>query len=66
MELARRCRNGRSDARHTAVEGMALCWLCIATSRIRLPKTLEMVRNIKAKAILSGAEFSISQVSTYG
>ena len=44
IEFARRCRSGRPDARHTAAEGMALCWLCIATSRIRLPKTLEMVR----------------------
>ncbi len=66
IELARRCRNGRPDARHTAAESMALCLLCIATSRIRLPKTLKMVQDIEVKAILSGAEFSISTVSTYG
>lgn len=66
IEFAHRCRNGRPDARRTAAEGMALCWLCIATSRIRLPKTLEMIRNMKPNAILSGAEFSISQVPTFG
>jgi hypothetical protein len=66
IEFARRCRNGRPDSRHTAAEGLALCLLCIATSRIRLPKTLEMVYNIKAGAILSGAEFSISKIPTYG
>jgi hypothetical protein len=66
IAFARKCCNGRPDARHTAIEGMTLCWLCIATSRIRLPKTLEMVFNIKARAILSGAEFSISKVPTYG
>lgn len=66
IEFARRCRNGRPDARHTAAEGLSLCCLCIASSRIRLPKTLERVRNISAKAILSGAEFSISKVPTFG
>lgn len=66
IEFARRCRNGRPDARHTAVEGMALCWLCIASSRIRLPKTLEMVGSIEGTAVLSGVEFSISTIPTYG
>jgi hypothetical protein len=66
IEFARRCHNGRPDSRHTAAEGLALCWLCIATSRIRLPKTLEMVNKIKANAVLSGAQFSISKTPTYG
>lgn len=66
IEFARRCRNGRPDARHTAVEGMALCWLCIASSRVRLPKNLEMVHGIENTAILSGKEFSISKIPTYG
>ncbi len=66
IELARRGRNGRPDARHTALESLALCWLCIATSRIRLPKTLEMVRDIKTTAVLSGTEFSLSTKPTYG
>lgn len=66
MKLAQLCRNGRPDARHTAAEGLALCLLCIASSRIRLPKTLEMVRSIQATAVLSGVEFSISKVPTFG
>lgn len=66
IEFARRCRNGRRDARHTAIEGLALCWLCIASSRIRLPKTLEVIGGIEATAVLSGMEFSISKISTYG
>lgn len=66
MELARRCRSGRPDAQQTAIESLALCWLCIAASRIRLPKTLETISNIKSTAVLSGAEFSISTIPTYG
>lgn len=66
IAFARRCRNGRPDARHTAAEGMALCWLCIASSRIRLPKTLEMVGSIEGTAVLSGMKFSISKIPTYG
>lgn len=66
IELAGLCRNGRSDARHTALESLALCWLCIACSRIRLPKTLEIVRNLSSTAVLSGAEFGISRNRTFG
>lgn len=66
IELARRSRNGRPDARHTALECFALCWLCIASSRIRLPITLEMLRDIEAEAVQSGAEFAISSKPTYG
>ncbi len=66
IALVRLCRNGRSDARHTALESLALCWLCIACSRIRLPKTLEMVRNLQLAAVLSGAEFGVSKNRTFG
>lgn len=66
IELARRCRNGRSDARHTAVESLALCWLCIACSRIRLPKNLKVVRSLRPEAVLSGAEFGVSKNQTFG
>jgi hypothetical protein len=66
IEFARRCRNGRPDVRHAAAEAMAMCWLCIASSRIRLPKTLEMIGNIEEMAVLSGMEFSISKHSTFG
>jgi hypothetical protein len=66
IELARRCRNGRPDARHTAIESLALSWLCIACSRIRLPKTLESVRSIQLEAVLSGVEFGVSKNRTFG
>ncbi len=66
MELARRCRSGRPDAQYTAIDSLALCLLCIAASRIRFPKTLEMIRGIKSTAVLSGAEFSISTMPTFG
>lgn len=66
ISLAWRCRNGRFDARHTAVESLALSWICIACSRIRLPKALEMVRSIRPKAVLSGAEFGLSKNQTFG
>lgn len=66
IELAHRVRSGRQDARHTAMESLALCWLCLTASRIRLPKTLETIRDIKATAVLSGAEFSLSTTPTYG
>jgi len=66
MELARRARCSRPDAQHAAIESLALCWLCIAASRIRLPKTLEMVSSIKSESLLSGVDFSISTTPTYG
>lgn len=66
IALARKCRNGRIDARHTALEALALSWLCVACSRIRLPKTLEAVRNMSSEAVLSGAEFGISKNRTFG
>jgi hypothetical protein len=66
IALAEKCQNGRIDARHTALEGLALSWLCIACSRIRLPKTLEIVRTLSAEAVLSGAEFGVSKNRTFG
>lgn len=66
IALAQKCRNGRIDARHTALEGLALSWLCIACSRIRLPKTLEIVRTLPPEAVLSGTEFGVSKNRTFG
>lgn len=66
IELARRCRSGHPVARHTAVESLALSLLCIACSRIRLPKNLEVVRKLKPGAVLSGTEFGLSKHSTFG
>ena len=66
IALAQKCRSGRIDARHTALEALALSWLCIACSRIRLPKTLEAVRKLSPEAVLSGAEFGVSKNRTFG
>lgn len=64
--LAHLCRNGRVDARHTALESFTFSLLCIACSRIRLPKTLQAVRSISPAAVLSGAEFGVSKNRTFG
>jgi hypothetical protein len=66
IELAQRCRIGNPTARRTALESLALSWLCIACSRIRLPKTLETVRGIHLEAVLTGAEFGVSKNRTFG
>jgi hypothetical protein len=66
IELARRCRSGNLTARHTAIEALALCWICIACSRIRLPKNLEKVRDMKPEAILSGSGFGLAKHPTFG
>jgi hypothetical protein len=66
IALAQKCRNGRIDARHTALEALALAWLCISCSRIRLPKTLEIVRNLPSEAVLLGTEFGMSKNRTFG
>jgi hypothetical protein len=66
IALAQKCRNGRIDARYTALEGLALSWICIACSRIRPPKTLEVVRSIPPEAVLSGIEVGVSKNRTFG
>ena len=65
MELAYRCRNGRPDARLTAAESLGLCWLCMTASRIRLPKYLETIKEIKPAAVQLGADFPLLQVPTW-
>ncbi len=65
MELARRCRSGRPDTRHTAAESLGLSWLCIIASRIRLPIHLETVKSIKSSAVQFGADFPALQVPTW-
>ena len=65
MELAFRCRNGRPDARHTAAESLALCWLCVSGSKVRLPKHLEMVRKIKAEEMQPDGGFFFLQLPTW-
>jgi hypothetical protein len=51
-ELAYQCAYGRTNARHNAAEALALSWLCLASSRIRLPRSLESVHTISSKAII--------------
>lgn len=51
-ELAYQCCSGRENARHHAGEALGLIWLCIATSKIRLPRTLESVHKLGADAIV--------------
>jgi len=41
--LAKAVIDGRPNARIKNAEALALCWLCLTSSRIRLPKTLEGV-----------------------
>lgn len=50
-ELAHQCAYGRKNARHHAGEALALVWLCLIASRIRLPRSLESVHRIPARAL---------------
>ncbi len=66
IELAQRCRNHRRlDARLTAAECLGLCWLCITTSRLRLPTHVEMIQKIEPAAIQTGLDLPILQVPTW-
>ena len=42
-QLAHQVVYGRKNARHHAIEALALSWLCLTSSRIRLPKKLEQI-----------------------
>ncbi len=56
-ELAYQCAFGRSNARHHAGEALALIWLCISSSRIRWPRSLESVHGLGADSIVFDKEF---------
>ncbi len=64
MELAKQCRNGRRDTRHTAVECLGFCWLCLAASRLRLPIRIEKIHATECSAIKLEGEFPILGVPT--
>lgn len=40
QNLAHKCAQGRPDARHNCAEALALCWMCLAVGRLRLPVRL--------------------------
>ncbi len=56
-ELARQVVYGRKDARHHAIEALALSWLCLTSSRIRLPKKLEQIHESQANAVVFTNEY---------
>ena len=65
IELARRCRFGRRNAQLTAAESLGLCWLCLTSSRLRLPIYLETLRAIKTTSLHLDGEFPILLVPTF-
>ncbi len=56
-ELAYQCAFGRKNARHHAGEALALIWLCISSSRIRWPRSLESVHELSLDAIVYEKEY---------
>lgn len=61
-KLAYRCAYGRQNSRDNAGEALALLWLCIASARIRWPRTLESVHEVRAAAVIRSEEFSEFEV----
>lgn len=51
-ELAHQAVNGRENAKHHAMEALALSWLCLLSSKVRLPKKLEQIHAIQAEALV--------------
>lgn len=55
---------GRRDGHLSALTSLALCWMCITASRLRLPTYLEMIEKISPKAILIDGTRSYMLVPT--
>ena len=55
---------GRPNSQLSALESLGLCWLCLTTSRFRLPTYLEMVEKTKVSAINIDGEYSTMLVPT--
>ncbi len=51
MDFAKTSRKGRKDAQITALESLGLCWLCLTTSRLRLPMHLEIIHSTPASSL---------------
>lgn len=60
--LARQCAYGRANAQHNAAEALALVWLCLTASRIRLPRTLASVYLMSHEALLQAGEYPLLSV----
>jgi len=63
-ELANMGIKGRPDSLLSALESLGLCWLCLTTSRLRLPTFLEMVEKTKPSAICISGEYPNMLVPT--
>lgn len=50
--LADEITDGRTNARHHAIEALALVWMCLTASRIRLPRTLASMHEIPSSALI--------------
>lgn len=51
--LAKQCCQGRKDARITSAEGLGLVWMCLATSKLRLPVLIKNMLHIKRATLNS-------------
>ena len=56
-ELAYKCAYGRPNAQLKAAEALGLVWLCLTASRIRHPRSLEMVHGIAKEDLILGGEY---------
>lgn len=56
-ELAYQCAFGRANARHHACEALALIWMCISSSRIRWPRSLESIHKLSVDAIVCDKKY---------
>lgn len=56
-ELAYKCAYGRPNAQLNAAEALGLSWLSLIASRIRLPRTLEMVHGISSEDLLLDGDY---------
>lgn len=65
-ELGNIAMNGRPNSRLSALEALGLCWLCLTTSRLRLPTQLEIVESIKPEAIFDGECPSLHAPTLFG
>lgn len=63
-ELGKMATKGRPNSQLSALESLGLCWLCLTTSRLRLPTYLEMVERIKPSAICFKGEYPTLDVPT--
>lgn len=56
-ELAYKCAYGRPNAQLKAAEALGLAWLCLTASRIRHPRSLEMVHGMEKEDLILGGEY---------